>query len=32
MIGYAGIQRLNRGEFSPQDLGPSPKAPLGVPP
>ncbi len=30
MIGYAGIQRLNRGESSPQSLGPSPKAPLGV--
>jgi N6-L-threonylcarbamoyladenine synthase len=31
MIGYAGIQRLNRGEFSPQTLGPSPRAPLGKP-
>ncbi len=30
MIGYAGIQRLNRGETSPQSLGPSPKAPLGT--
>lgn len=30
MIGYAGIQRLNRGEVSPQELGPTPKAPLGV--
>jgi N6-L-threonylcarbamoyladenine synthase len=29
MIGLAGIQRLNRGEFSPQSLGPEPKAPLG---
>ena len=29
MIGYAGIQRLNRGEVSPQDLGPEPRAPLG---
>lgn len=29
MIGYAGILRLNKGEFSSQDLGPSPKAPLG---
>lgn len=32
MIGFAGIQRLNRGEFSPQSLGPEPKAPLGVAP
>jgi N6-L-threonylcarbamoyladenine synthase len=30
MIGYAGIQRLNRGEFSEQSLGPLPKAPLGT--
>jgi N6-L-threonylcarbamoyladenine synthase len=30
MIGLAGILRLNRGERSAQDLGPSPKAPLGV--
>lgn len=29
MIGYAGIQRLNRGETSTQSLGPQPKAPLG---
>ncbi len=29
MIGYAGIQRLNRGEVSPQTLGPEPKARLG---
>jgi N6-L-threonylcarbamoyladenine synthase len=29
MIGYAGILRLNRGEVSPQSLGPEPKAPLG---
>ena len=29
MIGYAGIQRLNRGETSPQTLGPEPRAPLG---
>lgn len=29
MIGYAGILRLNRGETSKQDLGPSPKAPIG---
>ena len=29
MIGYAGILRLNRGERSAQDLGPSPRAPLG---
>lgn len=28
MIGYAGIQRLNRGERSSQDLGPAPRAPL----
>lgn len=32
MIGYAGIQRLNRGEVSPQSLGPEPRAPLGVAP
>lgn len=32
MIGYAGILRLNRGETSPQSLGPEPKAPLGVAP
>lgn len=30
MIGYAGILRLNNGEQSSQDLGPSPKAPLGA--
>jgi N6-L-threonylcarbamoyladenine synthase len=30
MIGYAGIQRLNRGEVSQQSLGPLPKAPLGT--
>lgn len=28
MIGFAGIMRLNRGEFSGQDLGPEPRAPL----
>ncbi len=28
MIGYAGIQRLNRGEQSEQNLGPAPRAPL----
>ena len=32
MIGYAGIQRLNRGEVSPQTLGPEPRAPLGAAP
>lgn len=32
MIGYAGILRLNRGESSPQSLGPEPRAPLGVAP
>lgn len=32
MIGYAGIQRLNRGEESPQTLGPEPRAPLGSAP
>ncbi|MES2962542.1 MAG: tRNA (adenosine(37)-N6)-threonylcarbamoyltransferase complex transferase subunit TsaD [Bdellovibrionota bacterium] len=32
MIGYAGISRLNRGEFSPQTLGPEPRAPLGASP
>ena len=32
MIGYAGIQRLNRGEFSAQSLGPEPRAPLGAAP
>lgn len=32
MIGYAGIQRLNRGEASPQTLGPEPRAPLGSAP
>ena len=32
MIGYAGITRLNRGESSPQDLGPEPRAPLGAAP
>lgn len=30
MIGLAGITRLNRGEFSPQDLAPRARAPLGV--
>jgi N6-L-threonylcarbamoyladenine synthase len=29
MIGYAGILRLNRGEFSEQSLGPEPRAALG---
>jgi N6-L-threonylcarbamoyladenine synthase len=29
MIGYAGIQRMNLGEFSSQSLGPEPRAPLG---
>ncbi len=28
MIGFAGIQRLNRGERSTQSLGPKPRAPL----
>ncbi|RYZ72324.1 MAG: tRNA (adenosine(37)-N6)-threonylcarbamoyltransferase complex transferase subunit TsaD [Proteobacteria bacterium] len=32
MIGYAGIERLNRGEVSPQTLGPEPRAPLGSAP
>ena len=32
MIGYAGIQRLNRGESSAQSLGPEPRAPLGSAP
>ena len=32
MIGYAGIQRMNRGETSPQSLGPEPRAPLGSAP
>ncbi len=32
MIGYAGIQRMNRGEFSDQTLGPEPRAPLGFAP
>jgi N6-L-threonylcarbamoyladenine synthase len=32
MIGYAGIERLNRGEVSPQSLGPEPRAPLGSAP
>jgi N6-L-threonylcarbamoyladenine synthase len=32
MIGYAGIQRMNRGEFSEQTLGPEPRAPLGAAP
>jgi N6-L-threonylcarbamoyladenine synthase len=32
MIGYAGIARLNRGEVSPQTLGPEPRAPLGAAP
>ena len=32
MIGYAGIQRLNRGETSSQTLGPQARAPLGVAP
>jgi N6-L-threonylcarbamoyladenine synthase len=30
MIGLAGVIRLNRGEFSPQDLAPKARAPLGV--
>jgi N6-L-threonylcarbamoyladenine synthase len=30
MIGFAGIQRLNRGESSEQSLGPEARAPLGV--
>jgi N6-L-threonylcarbamoyladenine synthase len=30
MIGFAGGQRLNRGEVSEQSLGPQPRAPLGV--
>ena len=32
MIGFAGIQRMNRGEFSNQTLGPEARAPLGVAP
>jgi N6-L-threonylcarbamoyladenine synthase len=32
MIGYAGIARMNRGEVSPQSLGPEPRAPLGAAP
>jgi len=32
MIGYAGIERLNRGETSPQSLGPEARAPLGAAP
>lgn len=32
MIGYVGIERLNRGEVSPQSLGPEPRAPLGAAP
>jgi N6-L-threonylcarbamoyladenine synthase len=32
MIGLAGVIRLNRGEFSPQDLAPRARAPLGVRP
>ncbi len=32
MIGYAGIERLNRGETSPQTLAPEPRAPLGAAP
>lgn len=32
MIGYAGIERLNRGEVSSQSLGPEPRAPLGAAP
>jgi N6-L-threonylcarbamoyladenine synthase len=32
MIGYAGIERMNRGEFSAQTLGPEPRAPLGAAP
>lgn len=32
MIGYAGIERLNRSEASPQTLGPEPRAPLGAAP
>lgn len=32
MIGYAGILRMNRGEFSDQTLGPRPRANLGLAP
>ena len=32
MIGYVGIERLNRGEVSSQSLGPEPRAPLGSAP
>lgn len=32
MIGYAGIERLNRGEVSAQSLGPEARAPLGAAP
>jgi N6-L-threonylcarbamoyladenine synthase len=32
MIGYAGIERLNRGETSPQTLAPLARAPLGAAP
>ena len=32
MIGYVGIERLNRGETSPQTLGPEARAPLGAAP
>ena len=32
MIGYVGVERLNRGEVSPQTLGPEARAPLGAAP
>ena len=32
MIGYVGIERLNRGEVSSQSLGPEARAPLGAAP
>ena len=32
MIGYAGILRMNRGEFSEQSLGPEARANLGEAP
>lgn len=32
MIGYAGVLRMNRGEFSDQTLGPRPRANLGPAP
>jgi N6-L-threonylcarbamoyladenine synthase len=32
MIGYVGIERLNRGEMSSQSLGPEARAPLGAAP